>query len=149
MKLLSAIVVLLLAGAVSAAGPVAGTGWRLRMDGFGPVKPGMTPMQIKKVIGVRILEDTDSPTEGCWYLRALDELDGVSFMIIDGRVALIEIDSPKFLTVSGAGIDRTEEQLKKLYGPLPSAKSPSTPLFRADNLHPFFAKISSDPSTRW
>jgi hypothetical protein len=86
------------------------------MDGFGPVKPGMTPAQVKKVIGVRVLEDTDSPTEECWYIRALDELDGVSLMIIDGRVARIEIDSPEFRTLSGAGLDTSEEELKKLYG---------------------------------
>lgn len=86
------------------------------MEGFGPVKPGMTPSQVKKVIGVRVLLDTYSTSEPCWYIRALDELDGVSFMIIDGRVARIEIDSPKFLSLSGAALDTSEEELRKLYG---------------------------------
>jgi hypothetical protein len=90
--------------------------WRLRMDGFGPVKIGMTPAQVKSVIGVRVLEDINGPPNECWYMRALGELDGVSLMIIGGQVARIEIDSPKFHSLSGGHIGSTESALRKMYG---------------------------------
>lgn len=94
----------------------ADSGWRLRMDGFGPIKMGMTQQQVHGVVGVSVVEETISPDEGCWYLLGQKHLKGVSFMIIDGRVSRIEVDTPQFLTLNGAGVGTTEEQLKQLYG---------------------------------
>ncbi len=77
----------------------------------------MTEEQVRNIARADVVKNPSSAIENCWYLEGRKRLKGVSFMIIDRKVARIEIDSPKFSTLSGVGVGSTESQLKKSYGP--------------------------------
>lgn len=95
---------------------------RLLLRSFGPVNVGATAAEVAKAIGSPLIGD--GPSVGCGYARPRYGPGGVSFMMIDGRVARIEIDSCQIKTRGppagtrvnvGAGIGDTESRVKSLY----------------------------------
>lgn len=85
----------------------------LLLRSFGPIIVGATAIEAAKAIGSPLIGDLS--TVGCGYMRPRYGPGGVSFMMIDGRVARIEIDSCQLKTRSGAKIGDVESVVKKLY----------------------------------
>lgn len=100
----------------------------LLLRSFGPVNVGATAAEAAKAIGSPLIGDVS--TVDCGYARPQYGPGGVSFMMIDGRIARIEIDSCQLKTRSGAGIRDTESRVKSLY---PGIKV--DPHFYDDNGH--------------
>ena len=88
--------------------------WVLRENGIGPVKIGLTSSQLRMVLGEK-LSETDSGSESCYYLLS-HKHPHISFMMIDDRLARIDVDSATVLTSTGIRVGDTEERVQKVYG---------------------------------
>lgn len=90
---------------------------RLRYDGFGPVKVGMTLEQAQTALGVefKLYDDYEG---GCNYAEPLagDPERTPGFMVNDGTIARIDISKPEYQTDKGAKVGDSEERIKQLYG---------------------------------
>jgi hypothetical protein len=95
----------------------AGT-WCLGFDRLGPIRTGMTVESVLTLADFSGMERTH-PVDRCWYLRfgqrGQDSGPGFQLMIIDGRVARIELLGALH-TLSGAHIGSTEREVRQLYG---------------------------------
>jgi hypothetical protein len=91
---------------------------RLSLDGLGPVDIGMTLDQASAAAGTPIRIRPDDPYDGdCHYAYAAT-LPDVGFMVINGRIARVDVtDRPgrRVTTVSGIGTGDTEEKVKQTY----------------------------------
>lgn len=85
----------------------------LTLRNFGPVRVGMTIAEVKEAIGGPLFGEPAAT--GCDYARPRYGPGGVQFMIIDGRVARVDIDSCQLATKSGARIGDTESRIRSLY----------------------------------
>lgn len=120
-----ALVVCLAAIGVAAIMPCGTYGWatedalstnsRLTPDGIGPVKIGMTVEEVRSMIGP--IEDDNTKDQSCYFITPLRGPRGITFMIIDNRVARVDvIENSPILTDRGIGIGVSEAQIKKAYG---------------------------------
>lgn len=85
----------------------------LLLRSFGPVNIGVTAAEAAKAIGSPLIGDI--ATADCGYMRPRYGPGGVSFMMIGGRIARIEIDSCQLKTGRGARIGHTEARVKELH----------------------------------
>jgi len=115
----------LIAGAAAlGAGPLAlaasttlHAAWCLGLGSLGPVRAGMPVEQVLPLADFPGLERRQAPG-ACWYLRYRAGGADFDLMIVDGRVARLELNgSSRLHTFSGAAIGSSEEQLQRLYGP--------------------------------
>jgi hypothetical protein len=95
---------------------------RLSYLSLGPIRIGMTEPQVRAAFQAPMVSDK-AEMEGynCYYLGAKSQkpLDReLGFMMIDNRLARIDVFRGPWKTVSGAGIGTTEEELKTLYAGL-------------------------------
>jgi hypothetical protein len=91
---------------------------RLRHDGIGPVRVGMTLAQASRVMGKPLRVDPDSSPhpELCGFADPPGV--SVSFMVIDGRhIERVDVHEGGILTVSGVGIGASEAEVMRVYGP--------------------------------
>lgn len=89
---------------------------RLTLDGYGPIRIGMTPSQLERA-GVRY-ETPDNIFGGiqeCAHAAVVGR-PGLTLMFENGRVSRIEVDRPGILTRSGAQVGDSEAKVKRLYG---------------------------------
>jgi len=99
-----------------AAAASAGSSWCLGMGGLGPLRAGMTVEQVLALADFSGIE-RKKPAGECWYLRYHGGEADFALMIIDGRVARVELqNSSKLGTFSGARIGTTEAELQAMYG---------------------------------
>ena len=109
-----------------------GSGSRLRVDGLGPIRVGMTLDEARKAAGIPMTAN-DGP-----YCRSLSPTDaGLPVEIVaegGDRVNLVIVSSGPIRTVSGIGIGSTEDQVLAAYpGQLevrPGAPGPHWVIFR-------------------
>ncbi|MCE9640496.1 MAG: hypothetical protein K8S22_10170 [Betaproteobacteria bacterium] len=109
---------LLLGAALSVAGVAAAAdaAWRTRVDGFGPLRIGMTRTQAERAAGLALSDDRALSSAYCYYLDFTRGIKGVIFMVTEGRISRVDVLAPGYATVSGARIGDTEERLLALYG---------------------------------
>ncbi len=94
---------------------------RLSLDGLGPVDIGMTLAEASTAAGVQIRPIPESDLgRGCLHARADSGPDDRRFMVVDGRIARIEVSGrstsgPRTRTVSGIGVGSTEDEVKRAY----------------------------------
>jgi hypothetical protein len=86
----------------------------IREDGVGPVKFGMTLAQLSAVLHQELAAD-ERDEQGCFYINPHGH-DNVSFMIIDGHVARVEVGAPGVKTSTGIQVGDSEAQVRKVYG---------------------------------
>ena len=99
-----------------AAGTALQTGWCLGLGSLGPIRAGMLVEQVLPLADFPGLERRQAPGE-CWYLRYRAGGADFDLMIIDGKVARLELNGASRLhTFGGAAIGSTEAQLRRLYG---------------------------------
>ena len=96
--------------------PVEGGGpgaWRVSERGAGPVAAGMPLADAEKAAGLTLT--TPGATE-CGYATAPEAPDGLMFMVVDGRVARVDVTAPGVPTDSGIAVGDTEERVREVYG---------------------------------
>src|SRR5215831_5569867 len=88
--------------------------WKVYLNGVGPVKVGMSPREVSAASAVPLIGDAQRNT-ACYYIHPKEWPKGVHFMIINGRIARIDINSSEITTLSGARVGHTEDQVKSIY----------------------------------
>lgn len=89
---------------------------KVTLTSIGPVQVGMTVAEASRAAGVPILSIGDQPTPGCEYVAPEGKSENVAFMVIDGRIARIDIwENSRITTRSGLGIGSTEAQINTLF----------------------------------
>lgn len=90
---------------------------RLRLDGIGPVKVGMTLAQASKAIGKRLRFEADpEPPSTCGYADP-PGIPDVTFMVIDGRIRRVQVvEGGAVATVSGVRVGASEAEVNRVYG---------------------------------
>lgn len=82
--------------------------------GFGPVRAGMTVAEAERALGTPLVL-LGPKMEPCHYVVS-EGRPGIAFMIIDGRVARIDVRQGSTIrTTEGAGIGDNEERIRALY----------------------------------
>ncbi len=82
-------------------------------NSFGDVKIGTTPEQASQTLGTKLVRG-DGYEDACYYVEA-PNLEGVRFMVTNGKIARIDISNNKYATDKGAKIGDTEDKIKSLY----------------------------------
>ena len=106
--------ILLLLSLSLTANAFAADTWTVRDNGVGPVWVGMTLAQMKAALHQKLAEE-ESGSEGCFYVHARGH-DHVGFMMIDGRLARIDVDAPGIFTASGIQVGDPETKAQRTYG---------------------------------
>ena len=88
---------------------------RLSLDGLGPVDIGMTLNQASAAAGIPIRIRADDPYDGDCHYAYATELPEVNFMVINGRIARVDVGGRRVKTVSRVGTGDTEETIKRTY----------------------------------
>lgn len=83
----------------------------------GPIRIGMTVEEASVAAGVTLRQDFGrQATSGCRYVTPAAALRGVSIMVVDDRIARIEIDPPSDVeTRSGVRIGTSASDLRDVY----------------------------------
>ncbi len=82
-------------------------------EGFGSVRVGMTTLEASRAFGKPLtVVDTN---EDCSYVKSKSGPEGISFMVIKGRVVRVDITAAGFTTERGARIGDSEARIKLLY----------------------------------
>ena len=125
--------------------------FRISLNGFGPIKVGMTVREASRVIN-RKLEFVDNAgggteTGACQYYRIKDGPSGLWFMVVSGSIARVDVDYDskpgQFRTISGASIGDSEENIQHLYG-----KNITTQLHHYEKNGKYYVFTPNDESDR-
>lgn len=88
---------------------------KLAIDGIGPIRVGMTIQQAEASSRTRLLSQ-GGKLDNCWYVKPQGGLRDISFMVIDGKIARVDINgNSRITTVRGAKIGDSEDRIKSLY----------------------------------
>jgi len=90
--------------------------WRVSTAGYGPARIGMTVGQAAQALGMTLVSEGPVDNPGCHYLRPEPAVEGLWFMISNGRVARVEVNAPGIKTRSGLGVGDTEARVKQALG---------------------------------
>jgi hypothetical protein len=89
--------------------------WVVREDGVGPVKIGMSLSQLDAVLHERFLMPPNKNDQGCFY--ANPKLHPyISFMIENGHLVRIDVESPGVSTSTGIRVGDWESHVQQVYG---------------------------------
>jgi len=115
----------LCAGLVAAAAVATAQAaeWRATMAGLGPIRVGMSVAQLERALGTRLPETQDESEDACRQVEAGARFPGTSVMLVDGRVARIDVSERGFFTLSGAAVGDTQASVLKRYGRRISAQT--------------------------
>lgn len=108
---------LVLALAVSACRKEAAedTSWKVDIRGYGPVQTGMTVGQAGDA-AARPLTQVNPGFEECDYVHFADDSSrAVQFMVIEGRVARVDVNDSTISTSHGVRIGDTEASVEAKY----------------------------------
>jgi hypothetical protein len=89
--------------------------WVVREDGAGPVKIGMSLSQLNAVLHEKFSTPAANGEQGCFYVDS-SKHPHILFMIIDGRLARIDVLKPGVSTPEGVQVGDTESHARKVYG---------------------------------
>ena len=90
---------------------------RLRLDGIGPIQVGMTLEDASAAAGVPVRVDPRTDLgRGCAHAKAEGGPEGLSFMVVNGRIVRIEVfGNSAILTLSGVGAGSTVDEVLATY----------------------------------
>ena len=86
---------------------------RLSLNGFGPVRIGMTLAEVQAA-GVP-LDTGVSESVFCSYVKPTGMPEGIAFMVRNGQIARIDITTSAYASMSGARVGQTQEEVLRLY----------------------------------
>ena len=101
---------------LGAAGVAQASDFRATMGGLGPIRIGMSASALERVLGTRLPETQDYSEDACRQVEAGPNWPGTSVMLVDGRVARIDVSQRGFFTLSGAAVGDTEASVRRRYG---------------------------------
>jgi hypothetical protein len=88
----------------------------LSEDGLGQIEIGMT---LTEAVNMGLLSENPNMKAACDYVFPAVGAgipDGVSVMVVKGKIARIDVDTGSVTTEEGAKIGDTEDRIKSLYG---------------------------------
>ncbi|HBL14448.1 MAG TPA: hypothetical protein DD379_24280, partial [Cyanobacteria bacterium UBA11162] len=89
---------------------------KVAINGIGPIRVGMTVKEAENSADIKLIREEIGAHENCSYVKSQTGPSGVEFMVIDDRIARVNIyENPRITTVGGAKIGDTEERIKSLY----------------------------------
>jgi hypothetical protein len=106
----TAALVLFLSVRVSAADLVA-----LGPDGLGPIKLGMDVAQLARQLAEPLVEPSNPEDRSCWYVES-SKHPHVRFMIEDGRLRRIEVESPQIVAFGAIRVGDPEQAVARVFG---------------------------------
>jgi hypothetical protein len=90
--------------------------WVVREDGVGPVKIGMTLTRLNMVLHENFSMPENKDEQGCFYADTV-KYAPISFMIVRGRLARIDVDGAGVSTAEGIRVGDSEQRARRVYGP--------------------------------
>ncbi|MHA6205806.1 hypothetical protein ACXU4B_15375 [Dyella soli] len=83
---------------------------------YGAVHVGMSRHELESALGTALKSiDPDTDSEGCRYVAPSHGHDGISFMLINGHLARIDVQSDQVMTLTGAHIGATQQEVLDRY----------------------------------
>ena len=95
------------------APPSPAANWRVSPTGIGSIRAEMGIGQAARELGSELRVPT--ATERCAIVPAGAGLDSVSFMVVNGRIARVDVTGGRTTTVEGARVGDTEARINELY----------------------------------
>jgi hypothetical protein len=99
--------------APSAAAAPSDTAWTVTSVAFGPLRFGTPVAEASTVLPGGFTRPPAA--DGCDYAHAAQGPRGVSFMVENGVVARIDVDSGTVKTAEGAGVGESDARVRELY----------------------------------
>jgi len=87
----------------------------VRLDGIGPVRVGMNLSELNKVLHTSFKSPTDPDEQACTYVE-MPHQSGIAVMILDGRVARVDVDNTSTRTAEGIHNGDSEARAVQVYG---------------------------------
>ncbi len=87
--------------------------WVVDFDRYGPIPLGVEFAEAVTASGGAVQELED--VEGCRTTAPTRGPEGVSLMVVEGRVVRVDVRNPGVKTREGAGIGDSEERIRQLY----------------------------------
>lgn len=112
----------------------------LTTAGLGEVRLGMTVGEAEVASG-RLMDSAPGVEESACYEVTARDLAGVSFVVIDGRIRVVDVRDPAIATSSGARIGMSADEIRALFG----ERIDETPIDGASALT-FVPSDSTDPA---
>lgn len=82
--------------------------WTLRLDGFGPVRVGMTLAELEPLLGGTVRIERIEPDDACGYAYLSAMPTGTSVMLDGTTIVRIHVDTTGIVTESGIAVGDTE-----------------------------------------
>lgn len=93
----------------------AATDRQVGFRSFAAVRLGMDVAALEKAIGVRMTGSPADPDGNCRYVAPASGNEGLHFMLIDDKLARIDVEAPRVRTLSGIGLGSTEASIRSTY----------------------------------
>ena len=90
--------------------------WRATMGGLGPIRIGMSEAALERALRTRLPETQDAEEDECRQVEAGPDFPGTSVMLLNGRVARIDVSERGFFTLSGAAVGDSQASVQRRYG---------------------------------
>ena len=88
---------------------------KVAMSGIGAIKVGMTVDEASKAANTQIVTESGG-AESCSYGRLKGgKLKGLSFMVSNGNITRVDVNSREISTLKGAKVGDSEDRIKSLY----------------------------------
>ena len=89
--------------------------WVIREDGVSSIRIGMTLRQLNTVLHENFSLPQDKEEQACFYVDSAKH-PHISFMVVNGRVARIDVDRPGVFTAKGIQVGDSEADAVRAYG---------------------------------
>jgi hypothetical protein len=110
-------VIVLAALLLTAAAPVSPPDWHLTVDGWGPVRIGMSRAEVERALDRRLQGEPLDDEESCIEMRPVGADQGVWFMFEEYKLSRISLTEPsRATTPRGVGIGASADQVRVAYG---------------------------------
>ncbi len=100
---------------VAATIPAQGDFTIIRFDGIGPVRVGMNLSELNKALHTSFKRPTDPDEQACAYVEVPHQ-SRIGIMILDGRVARVDIGNTSTRTAEGIHNGDSEARAMEVYG---------------------------------
>jgi hypothetical protein len=108
-------ITLLSLSSVAVAEPLLSWQPKVQINGVGDIRIGMTPREAIRSARMKLVA-VGEIDNNCYYIRPQKGSQHISMMVVEGRIARIDINPGSSIrTLSGAGIGDSEQQIKQLY----------------------------------
>jgi hypothetical protein len=87
----------------------------VRLDGIGPVRVGMNLSELNKALHTSFKKPSDPDEQACTYV-AVPHQSGIAVMILDGRVARVDVANTSTRTSEGIRNGDSEARVLQVYG---------------------------------